>query len=124
MAFSILNMRCPRCREGRMYPPETLYSKTFMQMDKQCSCCGQPFEPEPGFYLGAMYTSYGIHAVILILFVIAFYQIWGSPNLFSLALFFIIAVILMLPLTFRLSRSLWIHIFVRYEGPCDEIRKR
>lgn len=123
MAYSIFNMRCPRCREGRMYPQDTLYSRAFMKMHKHCSCCGQSFEPEPGFYLGAMYTSYAIHAVILILFFIAFYQIWGSPNLFSLALLFIIAVIILLPLTFRLSRSLWIHIFVRYEGPCNEIRK-
>ena len=106
-----------------MYPRDTLYSKAFMQMYKHCPCCGQPFEPEPGFYLGAMYTSYGIHAVILALFFIAFYQIWGSPNLFSLALLFIIGVIVLLPLTFRLSRSLWIHIFVRYEGPCKQIRK-
>ena len=36
---------------------------------------------------------------------------------------FILAVIILLPLTFRLSRSLWIHMFVRYEGPCNEIRK-
>lgn len=123
IAFSILNFLCPRCREGRMFPPDTLYTKGFMQMNKTCSCCGQPFEPEPGFYLGVMYTSYALHAVLFFLIILAFYQIWGSPNLFSLALLCIVAVAALLPLTFRLSRAIWIHIFVRYEGPCNEIPK-
>lgn len=94
-----------------------------MQMNKMCPCCGQPFEPEPGFYLGAMYTSYALHAVIILLIIIAFSNIWGSRNLFSLGLFFLVAVIALLPVTFRLSRVIWLHIWVRYEGPCNKITK-
>jgi len=30
----------------------------------------------------------------------------------------IIAVVALLPVSFRLSRSIWIHFFVRYKGPC------
>jgi uncharacterized protein (DUF983 family) len=121
---SILMMHCPRCREGDMFPPDTLYSRGFMQMNKTCPCCGQPFEPEPGFYLGAMYTSYAIHGAIFLLLIMAFRDIWGSRNLFSLGIMFLVAVIALLPITFRLSRVIWIHIVVRYEGPCNKIPRR
>ena len=120
---SIIMMRCPRCRDGDMFPPDTLYSGKFLKMNKTCPCCGQPFEPEPGFYLGAMYTSYALHAALLFLMIVAFFQIWGSRNLFSLGIFFLLAVVALLPITFRLSRVIWIHIWVRYEGPCNKIPK-
>ena len=123
LANSIVMMHCPRCRDGDMYPPDTLYSRDFMRMNKSCPCCGQPFEPEPGFYLRAMYTSYVIHGVIFLLLIMAFFQIWGSRNLFSLAIMFLLAIVALLPLTFRLSRVIWIHIVVRYEGPCNKIQK-
>ena len=104
-----------------MYPPDTLYSKEFMRMNKACGCCGQPFEPEPGFYLGVMYTSYALHAALFLLLMVAFYQLLGSRNIFSLGLLFLVAVIALLPITFRFARVLWIHIWVRYEGPCNQI---
>jgi len=71
-----------------------------------------------------MYTSYALHALIFFLIIMAFYEIWGSRNLFSLGIFFLLAVIALLPITFRLSRVIWIHIVVRYEGPCNKIPRR
>lgn len=106
-----------------MFPADTLYSKNFMQMNKACQCCGQSFEPEPGFYLGVMYTSYILHAILFVLLIFAFYQIVGSRNLFSLGLLFLLAVLALLPITFRFARSIWIHLWVRYEGPCNQIPK-
>lgn len=90
-------------------------------MNKTCPCCGQSFEPEPGFYLGVLYTSYALHAVVFFIILFAFYR--SDVSLVLLIILFFLAVVLLLPITFRLSRSMWIHIFVRYEGPCDQIRK-
>lgn len=104
-----------------MFPPKTLYTTGFMQMNKTCPCCGQSFEPEPGFYLGVLYTSYALHAVVFFIILFAFYR--SDVSLVLLIVLFFLAVVLLLPITFRLSRSMWIHIFVRYEGPCDQIRK-
>ena len=63
------------------------------------------------------------HGGIFLLLIMAFFQIWGSRNLFSLAIMFLLAIVALLPLTFRLSRVIWIHIVVRYEGPCNKIQK-
>src|SRR5689334_7200367 len=71
--YTVINAKCPRCREGSMFPPGTLYSSRFADMYKQCPCCGQSFEPEPGYYYGAMYVSFGFSTGIFlsVLFVLS-----------------------------------------------------
>jgi uncharacterized protein (DUF983 family) len=122
--YSILTMSCPRCRDGKMFPAGTLYTARFMHMNKTCPCCGQSFEPEPGFYFGAMFTSYAIYAAFFLIIWLALYFLAEEVTFTMLGIFFLLVVIGLLPVTFRLSRALWIHIFVRYEGPCKEIPKR
>ena len=123
LMYSILTTKCPRCREGNMFPKGTLYSTKFAYMHKACPCCRQPFEPEPGYYFGAMFVSYGISTAI---FLVAFFVLNLLLEEITMLVVFITVVgvvIGFLPIIFRLSRSLWINIFVRYEGPCDEIKK-
>jgi uncharacterized protein (DUF983 family) len=111
-----LTMRCPKCRQGKMFPEDTLYTTKFMKMNDRCNCCGQSFMPEPGYYFGAMFVSYGINAAFFI-------AVWLGMRLFMdeisvaamiTALFMV--VIGLMPVTFRLSRVLWIYLFVRYQG--------
>jgi phage FluMu protein Com len=115
--YGILTVKCPRCREGNMFPAGTLYHpKKFMQMNKNCECCGQSFEPEPGYYFGAMFISYAFNTAFFI-------GVWWAllivvdeismPMMLGVLLFVVIGL---LPLNFRWSRVLWINIFVRYVG--------
>ena len=67
MLYSIINTKCPRCHEGDMFPKGTLYNpRKFSVMNEKCSCCGQFFEPEPGYYYGAMFVSYAFSTAIFI----------------------------------------------------------
>ena len=125
--YSILAVRCPRCHEGKMFPSGTLYSPgKFMQMNPNCSRCGQSFEPEPGYYFGAMFVSYAINTAFLVGVWLALYFLVDEITTGMLVTALLVIVIGLLPLTFRWSRVLWIAIFVRYEGPSDKIpvRKR
>jgi phage FluMu protein Com len=122
---SILTVKCPRCREGNMFPAGTLYHpKKFMQMNKNCECCGQSFEPEPGYYFGAMFISYAFNTAFFVgvwwALLIAVDEI-SIPMMLGVLLFVVIGL---LPLNFRWSRVLWINIFVRYEGPCKNMVKK
>lgn len=54
---SIFNMTCPRCRESKLFEHPMHFSRP-LKMNKQCPQCGQKFEPELGFYYGAMFISY------------------------------------------------------------------
>ena len=115
---SIIKIKCPRCHEGDMFPPGTLYSfSKFAKMNKNCSQCGQSFEPEPGFYFGAMFISYGLSSAI-------FVAVWVILNLimeevtFVVMMTAVVAIVFgLLPINFRLSRSMWIHMTVKYKGP-------
>ncbi len=122
--YSILNLKCPRCHDGNMFPSGTLYSTKFSNMNKSCPCCGQDFEQEPGYYYGAMYVSFGISTGIF-LAVISILSLFVEEVTFTMVLVAILAIVVgFLPLTFRISRSIWINIFVHYEGPCSQIRKK
>jgi uncharacterized protein (DUF983 family) len=111
----IVSMRCPRCREGKMFPEGTLYSSKFMNMNDRCSFCGQSFNPEPGYYFGAMFVSYGINAAFFIAVWVAMYFTMEEVSLTAMIMALLVVVFGLLPITFRLSRVLWIYLFVRYD---------
>lgn len=88
-------------------------------MNKQCEVCGQKFEPEPGFYYGAMFISYiflGFFSLGLVgLLVFAFHL---SVELSFGVLLAVLAVIFWWNL--RFSRSIWIHLVIRFDPKAAE----
>ncbi len=84
-------------------------------MNTHCAGCGQSFEPEPGFYFGAMFVSYGLNTAFFISVWVLFAFMVEDYTLTSLLILLGLTVIVFLPLTFRLSRSIWIAIFVRFQ---------
>ena len=88
-------------------------------MNKECTVCGQPTELEVGFYYGTSYVSYAIS----ILLCVASFFVWLITICMSLddnRFFYWVGanavfLILLQPWLMRLSRSLWISWFVRYD---------
>ncbi len=80
-------------------------------MYKTCEVCQVDFEPEPGFYVGAMYFSYGINTALMIGLGVVSYAIWGFDSLLKTMAIVLTPVILLVPLSFRLSRALMLHLF-------------
>jgi hypothetical protein len=124
LLYGIINVKCPRCREGNMFPPGTLYTRRFADMYANCACCGQTFEPEPGYYYGAMYVSFAFSTGIFltVLFILSLFV--KELTTIMVAITVLVVVVGLLPVVFRLSRVLWINIFIRYEGPCNLIPKK
>ena len=77
-------------------------------MNERCPACGLHFDREPGYFLGAMYISYGLALVLVFAFGAIVWVLTGW-RLNKVAIW---AVLLFLPfspmLTF-LSRVLWIY---------------
>jgi uncharacterized protein (DUF983 family) len=122
--YSILTITCPRCHEGKLFPPNTLYNfYKLSKMNESCSCCGQPFSPEPGYYFGAMFVSYAINVMIFVGIWVALRFFVKEITLTMLLIVLFVVVVGLLPFNFRLSRAMWINIFVGYEGPCSKIKK-
>ncbi|HZJ61379.1 MAG TPA: DUF983 domain-containing protein [Chitinophagaceae bacterium] len=93
--------------------------KQNMEMNKGCPVCGQPTEIEVGFYYGTGYVSYVLSIVICVLSLMLWWLTIGlsvDDNRFFFWLGFnAILLILLQPWLMRLSRSIWISWFVKYD---------
>lgn len=120
--YSILYNKCPKCQEGDFMKEKNIFKlhKAF-QMHENCISCGFKYMMEPSFFYGAMYVNYGLTVgVSIITFIIA-------TLVFNLSLLesFIPIVILLLitaPATIRLSRIVWINLFVKYNPDSSKIK--
>jgi hypothetical protein len=117
---SVLGCRCPRCREGKLFTNHVSVSlKKNMAMNKNCPVCGQPTEIEVGFYYGTSYVSYMLTVALSVATLVAWWVIIGlstTDNRFFYWLGFnAVLLVVLQPWLMRLSRSLWISWFVRYD---------
>jgi hypothetical protein len=112
----ILSLRCPKCRVGPLFKSGTISRPgSLFMMHSACSHCKQSFEPEPGFYFGAMFVSYGINTALFITSWVALLFIYPNYSLGLLLGILVAVVLLSLPFSFRLSRSIWLALFVRFD---------
>jgi fatty acid desaturase len=89
-----------------------------LAMPKKCTVCNQNFEPEPGFYYGAMFISYIFTSFVILAFAALCILVfgWGVYGTFAFIIFFCIVTFLWVA---RVSRSIWIHLVVYYEEDFD-----
>jgi hypothetical protein len=78
-------------------------------MHSECENCKINFEPEPGFYLGAMYVSYLVNSFIFLFTALMLTFYFEMSLTFTLVSMAVIAV-LVLPYTLRVSRTIWLYI--------------
>ena len=121
LILSVVNNKCPHCRKGNMFTEKNPFklSKT-LDMHKNCPNCGGDLMPEPGFYFGTGYISYGLSVALFVAWFIAYYVFFGV-SIYDNSLFYYVGsaialVIITQPLMMRLSRSIWIAIFEKYKG--------
>jgi len=82
-------------------------------MNKNCSHCDADFEPEPGFYFGAMFVSYAISVTIFIIVGIILF-IFFRPSDVVYAICIVLAALVFTPVSFRYSRILFLYWFGGY----------
>jgi hypothetical protein len=79
-------------------------------MNHQCEHCGIRLEPEPGFYQGAMYVSYGFTVVSMAIISGMLYGMGiTTPGVYTGVIIGI--TVLIAPLNFRYSRILYLYLF-------------
>ena len=61
---AIFRQMCPRCRSARIFRKSIFAG--FPRMQEQCPRCGLKFEREQGYFLGAMYISYGLALITIV----------------------------------------------------------
>ena len=104
-----------------MFQPNRIYKlKLFMKMYDKCPVCTQFMEIEPGFYYGTSYVSYMLSVALSVATFIAWWVIIGlslnDNRLFWWIGFNTVVLISCQPYLMRLSRSIWLSFFVKYNA--------
>ena len=109
----MLSGKCPRCGKGAVfkYPLRNIFH--FAEMHDECPECHATYQPEPGFYFGAMFVSYAFTVVIMFIDWLILY-ILVHPSTTTFIYFFLVTILLAMPISFRYSRLVWLHWFGGY----------
>ena len=113
--YSILYGVCPKCHEESMYTNKNPYiiSQLF-SMHEHCNNCKMKYKIEPSFFYGSMYVSYGVGiAFAIIAFLISYFLFDSSLTIAFISI--IAAMLIFYPIIIRISRNIWINLFISYD---------
>ena len=107
--------KCPRCQDGDFFQFSFTYNPSkVIETHKNCRSCNLKYMLEPSFYIGAMYVNYGIIvAMCLLIFLVT--TLVFSFSMLQASATVIIALFVFGPFNLRLSRIIWINMFVAYQ---------
>lgn len=100
--WGLIRLRCPVCLQAPIFSGA-------MTMNEHCPNCGRKFEQEEGFFLGAMYASYGLSIGWLLLLTLLVHLVfpqldWGLAVLVAAAVY-----VPFVPWTWRCSRTIYLY---------------
>lgn len=123
--YSILFGVCPKCHSESMYIEKNPYKIVdTLKIHDHCSHCQTKYRLEPSFFYGSMYVSYGLGVAFAVAsFVISFLILKTS---LLVSFYGIIGtLIVLMPIIMRLSRNIWINMFMSYDkNLLNESKKR
>ncbi len=78
-------------------------------MNDRCPGCGLHFNREPGYFLGAMYISYGLALALICVFGAVLWAL-TRMDVVKIAIWAVVLFLPFAPLLTFLSRVLWIYL--------------
>ena len=113
--YSIFTGTCPKCHQESMYETKNPYQLgDVLKINEKCSHCETQYRLEPSFFYGSMYVSYGVGIVFAVFAFVVSYLIFNT-SLLTAFLAIVIFVTALGPVIMRLSRNIWINLFMSYD---------
>lgn len=88
-------------------------------MPERCAVCGQKYDMEPGFWYGTGYVSYALTVAISVATFVAWWVLIGISTRDNRIFWWLginaIALVILQPWIMRLSRVIYMRIFIRYD---------
>ncbi|MGG9960264.1 DUF983 domain-containing protein [Ferruginibacter sp. SUN106] len=130
--WSILTMKCPRCRRGPMFkdsnPFKKLSVKHIFDMPGNCPVCHQKYDLENGFWFGTGYVSYALAVAFSVATFVAWFVLVGvsteDNRIFWWLGLNILFLVLIQPWLMRISRVIYIRIFIRYDENFEDHKSK
>ncbi len=92
-------------------------------MNEKCPVCGYTFGREAGYFTGAMYFSYTLGLVFIFAIFGVLWLLFSTDTFGQVAVLVVVAsglYLLTVPLVYRYSRVLWMHLDWRLGGVSEE----
>ncbi len=113
--YSVIHLKCPKCQEGNLFVHRNPYNlRTCLLMPDRCPVCNQDFQIEPGFYYGALWTSYPL-VVLITIAVTSFFYLYLDVPLYVFIFILAFSMLGLQPYILRFGRAVWINVFVRFD---------
>ena len=130
--WSILTMKCPRCRRGKMYndgnPYRSLKLKHIFDMPERCPECGQRYDLEQGFWYGTGYVSYALAVAVSVSTFVAWWVLIGVSTEDNRIFWWLgtntVLLVMLQPWLMRLSRVIYLYFFVSYDPNYKETKPK
>ena len=120
--YSISTMTCPQCQESHMMVGNPYRFSTMGEVKNKCEVCGLNLKPEPGFYYGAMYVSYGLGVAIFVSIWATCTWFFDNVGVWTQISLILIALIGLGPYLYALSKVIWANIFFSYKANATSSR--
>ncbi len=119
--WSMLTMKCPRCRRGHMFLNNNPWNlKKTLKMHEKCPECSQPFELEVGFWYGTGYVSYALTVIMSAASFVGWWVLIGLSTEDNRLFWWLginsVVLIVLQPWIMRLSRVIYLYFFVGYDA--------
>ena len=115
--YSILFNKCPKCHIGKFWDTNNPFRNMIFSTNNSCQTCENcslSYELETGFWYGSMYVSYAISVAVMLVFWTLTNFFFPLINVFNEILIIVLAIILISPLNYHVSRLIWINFFIKY----------
>ncbi|WP_323788484.1 DUF983 domain-containing protein [Psychroserpens sp.] len=113
--YSIFTGACPKCHQESMYENKNPYALSdVLKINDKCSHCNTRYRLEPSFFYGSMYVSYGVGIAFAVAAFVISYSFLKS-SLLTAFIVIVMTVIVCGPIIMRLSRNIWINLFMSYD---------
>lgn len=114
--YSILKGACPKCHQESMYSNKNPYVLSdVLKINETCSTCGIKYRIEPSFFYGSMYVSYAVGIAFAVAAFVISYLFLGS-SLLTAFIAIVGTLIVFGPIIMRLSRNIWINMFIHFDS--------
>lgn len=115
---AIVKAKCPKCRKGNMFPVSVISFRKLSEVNHNCPNCGEELVPEPDFYYGAMYISYGLSVALFVNVMIVLNFAFGDPDLMVYIVSVVFFNVLLLPIMLRYSKVIYLYWLgdISYQG--------
>ncbi len=115
--YSILFNKCPKCHIGRFWATNNPFKNMFYCIKNTCQICENcslAYELETGFWYGSMYVSYAISVAVMLIFWTLTNFFYPLINVINEILIIVLAILIISPLNYHVSRLIWINFFIKY----------